>query len=114
MLVVLPIVIIASQEALRAVPDSLREAALGMGSTRWQMVRRVTLPAAIPGVMTGSILAMSRALGEAAPILIVAGGVIYKARPPHTLMDTFTVMPLQIYNWVATRPQVEFHHLAAS
>jgi phosphate transport system permease protein len=113
MLVVLPIVILASQEALRAVPDSLREAALSMGSTRWQMVRRVTLPAAVPGIMTGSILAMSRAIGEAAPILIIAG-VIYKAMVPRTLMDGFTVMPLQIYNWVATRPQVEFHYLAAS
>src|SRR4029450_12338555 len=66
MLVVLPVIIIASQESLRAVPSSLREAALGMGCTRWQMVRRVTLPAAAPGILTGSILAMSRAIGEAA------------------------------------------------
>lgn len=112
MLVVLPIVIIASQEALRAVPDSLREGAFGMGATRWQMVWNVTLPASIPGIMTGSILAMSRAIGEAAPILMIAG-IVYIANAPGHLMDDFSVMPLQIYNW-AGRPQVAFHHLAAS
>jgi phosphate transport system permease protein len=112
MLVVLPIVIISSQEALRAVPDSLREGALGMGATRWQMVRNVTLPSAVPGIMTGSILAMSRAIGEAAPLLIIAG-IIYISAAPQHLMDDFTVMPLQIYNW-AQRPQKEFHDVAAS
>jgi len=112
MLVVLPVVIIATQESLRAVPDSLREGALGMGATRWQMVWNVTLPAAIPGIMTGSILAMSRAIGEAAPILMISGIVFIDFTPGH-LMDKFTVMPLQIYNW-AQRPQPEFHHLAAS
>lgn len=112
MLVVLPIVIISSQEALRAVPDSLREGALGMGATRWQMVRSVTLPAAVPGIMTGSILAMSRAVGEAAPLLIIAG-IIYISAAPQHLMDDFTVMPLQIYNW-AQRPQQAFHDVAAS
>ncbi len=112
MLVILPVVIIASQEALRAVPDSLREGSLGLGATRWQMVRRVTLPAAIPGVMTGSILAMSRAIGEAAPVLIIAG-VVYIGSAPANLMDNFTVMPLQIYNW-SQRPQSEFHQVAAT
>ena len=112
MLVVLPVVIIATQESLRAVPDSLREGALGMGATRWQMVWNVTLPAAVPGIMTGSILAMSRAIGEAAPILMISGIVFIDFTPGH-LMDKFTVMPLQIYNW-AQRPQIEFHHLAAS
>lgn len=112
MLVVLPIVIISAQEALRAVPDSLREGALAAGATRWQMVRRMTLPAAMPGIMTGSILAMSRAIGEAAPILIIAGIVFITFTPEH-LMDDFTAMPLQIFDW-AGRPQAEFHKVAAS
>jgi phosphate transport system permease protein len=112
MLVILPIVIIASQEALRAVPDSLREGSFGMGATRWQTVWNITLPAAIPGIMTGSILAMSRAIGEAAPILIICG-IVYIASNPGNLMDAFTVMPLQIYEW-AKRPQAEFHKVAAS
>lgn len=112
MLVVLPIVIIASQEALRAVPDSLRQGAFGLGATRWQMVSRTTLPAALPGIMTGSILAMSRAIGEAAPILIISGVVYIRFTPEH-LMDDFTAMPLQIYDW-AGRPQEAFHHVAAS
>jgi phosphate transport system permease protein len=112
MLVTLPIVIISSQEALRAVPDSLREGAEGLGATRWQVVWNVTLPASIPGIMTGAILAMSRAVGEAAPILIIAG-IVYIANAPRNVMDDFTVLPLQIYNW-AQRPQQEFHRLAAS
>lgn len=112
MLVVLPIVIIASQEALRAVPNSLREGAFGMGATRWQMVWNVTLPASVPGIMTGAILAMSRTIGEAAPILMIAG-IVYITSAPRHLMDDFSVMPLQIYNW-AGRPQAAFHELAAS
>lgn len=110
-LVVLPIVIIASMEALRAVPGSLREGALATGATRWQVVRRISLPAAMPGIMTGAILAMSRAIGEAAPILAVAG-VLYMRFRPRSLMDDFTVLPLQIFNW-AGRPQEEFHAIAA-
>lgn len=112
MLVVLPIVIISSQEAIRAVPNSLREAALGMGCTPWQVVRRVTLPTSVPGIMTGAILAMSRAIGEAAPILMIAG-VVYVSSAPKNLMDQFTVMPLQIYNW-ASDSHREFHDLAAT
>jgi phosphate transport system permease protein len=112
MLVVLPIVIISTQEALRAVPGSLREGAFGLGATRLQMVRNVTLPAAIPGIMTGSILSISRAIGEAAPILMIAGIVYISASPQH-LMDDFTVLPLQIYNW-AQHPQAAFHSLAAT
>jgi phosphate transport system permease protein len=112
MLVVLPIVIVASQEALRAVPDSLREAALAAGATRWQMVRSITLPTAMPTILTGSILAMSRAIGEAAPILVIAGIVFIRFTPIH-LMDEFTAMPLQIYDW-AGRPQEEFHEVAAA
>lgn len=112
MLLVLPVIIISSQEALRAVPDSLRKGALALGATRWQMIWRMTLPSAIPGIMTGTILSMSRAIGEAAPILIICG-VAYITFTPEHLMDDFTAMPLQIYNWAA-RPQEEFHQVAAS
>ena len=112
MLVILPIIIIASQESLRAVPDSLREGALGMGATPWQVVRNVTLPAAVPGIMTGSILAMSRAIGEAAPVLIICG-IVFISYTPGNLMSDFTVMPLQIYNWAAL-PDAEFQKVAAS
>jgi len=112
MLVILPVVIVSSVEALRSVPGSLREGALACGSTKWQMIRRIVLPAAIPGIMTGSILAMSRAIGEAAPILVIAG-VVFIRFTPHNLMDEFTAMPLQIYDW-AGRPQEAFHNVAAS
>ncbi|MGI9472176.1 MAG: PstA family ABC transporter permease, partial [Rubripirellula sp.] len=111
MLVILPVIIISSQEALRAVPSSLRAGAAGLGATPWQVVWNVTLPAAVPGIMTGSILAMSRAIGETAPILIIAGIVYIRTTPQH-LMDSYTVMPLQIYNWTS-RPQQEFHSIAA-
>jgi phosphate transport system permease protein len=83
-----------------------------MGATRWQAVWKVSLPSAIPGIMTGSILAMSRAIGEAAPILVICG-IVYITWTPRHLMDDFTVMPLQIYNW-ASRPQEEFHRVAAA
>jgi phosphate transport system permease protein len=112
MLVVLPVVIIASQEAVRAVPGSLRAAALGLGCTRWQVVRSVTLPSATPGIMTGAILAMSRAIGEAAPILLVSG-VLYLSSVPKGLMSEYTVMPLQIFQW-ADDHEREFADLAAS
>jgi phosphate transport system permease protein len=111
-LVVLPVVIVATREAIRAVPPSLREAALGCGATRLQVIRKVTLPAALPGIMTGSILAVSRAMGEAAPLLVLTGVLFIRFTPQH-LMDDFTAMPLQIYNW-AGRPQEEFHAVAAS
>lgn len=112
MLVILPVIIISSQESLRAVPSSLRAGALGLGATPWQVVWNVTLPSAIPGIMTGSILAMSRAIGETAPILIIAG-IVYISRAPEHLMDDFTVMPLQVYNWIG-RPQPEFQGIAAA
>lgn len=112
MLVVLPIVIISSQEALKAVPDSLREGAFGMGATRWQVVRNITLPASVPGIMTGSILAMSRAIGEAAPILLISG-IVRTRFAPGGLMDDFSVMPVQIYNW-AKQPEPVYRELAAS
>ncbi len=112
MLVILPIVIISSQEALRAVPSSLRDGARGLGATSWQVIWNVTLPASIPGMMTGAILAMSRAIGEAAPILIIAG-IVYINRAPQHLMDDFSVMPMQIFNWTS-RPQKEFQGIAAA
>ena len=112
MLVVLPIVIISSQEAIRSVPRSLRSGSYAMGATKLQTVTRVTLPASIPMIMTGAILAMSRAIGEAAPILVL-GVALFITDVPQTLMDPFTVLPMQIYNWSA-RFQPEFRALAAS
>lgn len=110
-LVVLPTVIIASQESLRAVPMSIRHASLALGATKWQTVWHQVLPAAMPGIMTGVILAISRALGEAAP-LITIGAVAYSSHLPWTPMDPFTALPIQIYEWTS-RPQVEFQNLAA-
>jgi phosphate transport system permease protein len=112
MLVILPVIIIASIEALRAVPPSLRQGALAIGATPWQVVQKITLPAAVPGIMTGAILAMSRAIGEAAPLLVI-GGFLFIMFTPRNLMDDFAAMPLQIYNW-AGRPQEEFHKVAAT
>ncbi len=116
MLVILPVVIIASQEALRAVPSSLRQGAQGLGCTPWQVVRHVTLPAAIPGIMTGAILAMSRAIGEAAPILMIAG-LVYITKGPTNLMDDFAVLPLQIFYWaglpIDDTADINFQHIAA-
>ncbi len=98
-LVILPIVIISSQEAIRAVPRSIREAAFGMGATRWQVVRKTVLPAATPGIMTGAILSMSRAIGEAAPVLAVMGGVLGTTSGIKSLMDQTPVLPVTIYRW---------------
>jgi phosphate transport system permease protein len=116
MLVVLPVIIIATQEALRSVPATLREGSLGLGSTRWQMVWNVTLPAAIPGIMTGTILSVSRAIGEAAPVLMLAG-IVYITRSPRHLVDDFAVLPIQIYYWAglptAQGDQLSFQNLAA-
>jgi phosphate transport system permease protein len=111
-LLVLPIVIIAAREAIRAVPNSIREAALALGATRWQMVRRQVLPAAVPGIATGSILALSRAIGEAAPLILI-GAVVFIPFNPDGLNSAFTVLPIQIFNWIS-RPQEEFHLLAAA
>lgn len=110
-LVILPIVIIASQEAIRSVPSSLREAAMGMGATRWEVVREVVLPAATPGFMTGAILAMSRAVGEAAPILAVMGGVM--ENHVSSLMDKSPVLPVLIYKWTGDQNE-GFEYLAAA
>lgn len=112
MLVILPVIIVASQESLRAVPASMREGVLAMGGTKWQAISKIVLPAAIPGICTGTILAMSRAIGEAAPLLILAG-VVFISFIPANMMDNFTVMPLQIYNW-ASKPGDEFREVAAT
>lgn len=112
MLVILPMVIIASQEALRAVPDSLRQGALALGASKWQMVRTMTLPSAVPGILTGCILAMSQAIGQTAPILII-GGVTFVTFTPDNLMSGFAAMPLQIYDWLR-QPDREFQQVAAS
>ncbi|HSH44886.1 MAG TPA: phosphate ABC transporter permease PstA [Longimicrobiales bacterium] len=111
-LLILPVIIIAAQEAIRAVPNSLRLAAYALGATRWQVVRRQVLPQAFPGILTGTILALSRAIGETAP-LIVVGAVGYVAFLPDGVLDEFTVLPIQIFDWIG-RPQAEFHDLAAS
>jgi phosphate transport system permease protein len=111
-LLVLPIIIINTREALRAVPVSQREAAYALGATRSQVIFGVVLPAALPGVLTGTILALSRAIGETAP-LITIGALTFIAFLPQSPMDPFTVLPIQIFNWVS-RPQREFHAIAAS
>lgn len=111
-LLILPVVVIASREAIRAVPPSLREASYAVGATKWQTVRSHVLPAAFPGILTGVILAMSRAIGETAPLLVVGGASQVLFRPDSPFAG-FMVMPLQIYNWTG-RPQEEFEHLAAA
>lgn len=108
---VLPIIILAAREALRRVPPSLREGALALGATRWQMVRDQVLPAAAPGVLTGCILAFSRAIGETAP-LIAIGALTYMSFLPESLFDEFTALPIQAFNWIS-RPQAAFHENAA-
>jgi len=108
----LPVIIVASREALRAVPVSIREAALALGATKWQAVRDHVLPLAIPGILTGTILALSRAIGEAAP-LVTIGALTFVAFLPRSPLDPFTVLPIQAYNWVS-RPQPEFHRNAAA
>jgi len=111
-LVILPIIIVAAQEALRSVPPSIRTASYALGATRWQTIWRSVLPAATPGIMTGVILAISRAIGEAAP-LIVVGAVSYVAFRPWWPSSQYTALPIQIFNWSA-RPQAEFQNLAAA
>ena len=109
-LLTLPTVIIASREAIRAVPDSIRQGAYALGATQWQVVRRQVIPAAIPGIATGSILALSRAIGETAPLLMI-GALTYVSFDP-TILGAFTALPVQIYNWIR-QPQEEFRLLAA-
>ena len=111
-LLILPIVILASRESIRAVPRTYREAAFALGATDWQVVKGVVLPAALPGILTGVILGMSRAIGEAAPMLVISG-LLFVTFIPTSPMDKFTVLPLQIFNWVS-RPQEDFQGLAAA
>ena len=111
-LLVLPIVILSSREAIRAVPDSYRQAAYAMGADQWQVIKGVVLPSAVPGILTGTILAMSRAIGEAAPVIAISALVYLTFVPGHP-MERFTVLPIQIYNWVS-RPQEDFRGLAAA
>lgn len=113
-LLVLPIVVVASQEAIRAVPQFLREASFGMGATKWQTIRRVVLPAALPGILTGMILSLSRAIGETAP-LVVLGIPVLIMPIPSNLMDNFTVLPIQIYYWTMDAVlTAEYANLAAA
>lgn len=111
-LLILPVIIVSSQEALKSVPKELRQGSLALGATQWQTTYKVVVPAALPGILTGSILALSRAIGEAAPLIMV-GAAGFVAFLPKSIMDQFTVLPIQIYNWTS-RPQAEFHQLAAS
>lgn len=116
MLVILPIIIVASQEAIRSVPQSMRHGSLALGGTKWQAIQQVVLPAAVPGICTGSILAMSRAIGEAAPILLLGAGFVSFTpvlREGGNLMDGFSAMPLQIYNWTKD-PDAAFKQTAAA
>lgn len=111
-LLILPVIIVASQEAIRSVPKELRDASLGMGATKWQTVVNIILPAAIPGILTGSILALSRAIGETAPLIVIGIPVIIQFLP-RGVFDTFTALPIQIFDW-ASRPQQEFQVVAAA
>ena len=111
-LLVLPVIILATREALRAVPSSLREGSYALGATKWQTILRQVLPAAMPGILTGLILAISRAVGETAP-LITIGALTYVPFAPTDIWSPFTVLPIQIFNWVS-RPQAAFAENAAA
>jgi phosphate ABC transporter permease subunit PstA len=111
-LLILPVIIIATREALRSVPVEIREGSLALGATPLQTMWRQTLPAAVPGIATGSILALSRAMGEAAPLLLL-GGLVFVSFDPNGLLSGFTTLPIQIFNWTG-RPQEEFRVLAAA
>jgi phosphate transport system permease protein len=111
-LLILPMIIIVTQESLRAVPRSLREGSLALGATQWQTVAKQVLPAGIAGVLTGVILAISRAIGETAP-LITIGALTFVSFVPSGPFDGFTALPIQIYNW-SSRPQPEFHTAASA
>ena len=115
-MLILPIIIIATREALRSVPSSLRQAGFALGATRWQVIREHIFPLALPGILTGTILALSRAIGETAP-LITIGALTYIAFLPSLsvegLQSPFTALPIQIFNWVS-RPQTDFHNNAAA
>ncbi len=111
-LLILPVIIITTREAIRSVPGELRDGSLALGATRWQTVWNQILPSAVPGIATGTILAISRALGEAAPLLLL-GALVVVTYDPNGLLSGFTTMPIQIFNW-AGLPQEGFHHLASA
>jgi phosphate transport system permease protein len=111
-LLILPVIIIATREAIRAVPREIRDGSLALGATPLQTVWRQTLPAAVPGIATGAILALSRALGEAAPLLLL-GGAVTLTYDPNGIMSGFTTLPIQIFSW-AQQPQVEFQQAASA
>ena len=110
-LLVLPVIIVAGREAIRAVPSSIREGSLALGATKWQTIWKQTLPAALPGIATGAILSLSRAIGETAP-LIVIGAVLFATSSPTGLLDDVTALPIQIFGWVSD-PRPEYKALAA-
>ena len=111
-LLIMPVVIVSAEEAIRAVPPTVREGGYALGATRWQVVWRLVLPQAMPGILTGIILAVSRAMGEAAP-LVIMGALSFVPFAPTSPLDRFTVLPIQIYVWIS-KPQEEFHQLAAA
>jgi phosphate ABC transporter permease subunit PstA len=111
-LLILPVIIIATREALRAVPQEIRQGSLALGATPWQTVWRQTLPSSVPGISTGAILALSRAFGEAAPLLVL-GALVFVSFDPNGLLSGYTTLPIQIFNWTG-RPQEGFHQLAAA
>lgn len=111
-LLILPVIIVASQEAIRSVPNSVREASYGLGGNKWQTIRRVVLPAAIPGILTGFILALSRALGETAPLILIGIPTVLLSLPS-SVFDQFQALPMSIYNW-AKLPQDEFQNVASA
>ncbi|HNV98573.1 MAG TPA: phosphate ABC transporter permease PstA [Chitinophagales bacterium] len=111
-LLILPIIIVATREALKAVPKTLREASFALGATKWQTVSKQVLPAASGGIVTGVILAISRAIGETAPLILV-GAIVYLNKPPQTPLDQYSVLPMQIFNWIS-RPEQEFSVNAAA
>ena len=111
-LLVLPLIIINTQEAVKAVPDTLRQASYGLGATQWQTIWYHVLPNAMPGILTGTILAISRAIGETAPLVMV-GAATYITFDPNNVFSRFTTLPIQIYQW-SSRPQAVFQHIAAA
>lgn len=111
-LVILPVIVVSTREALRAVPKSIRDASYAVGATQWQTTFYHVLPTALPGILTGVILAVSRAMGETAPLIMI-GALTYVAFVPENPLDSFTTLPIQIFNW-ASRPQKDFHDLAAA
>lgn len=111
-LLILPVIIVSAQEAIKSVPDSLIQGSFALGVTKWQTITGVVLPYALPGILTGTILAISRAMGEAAPLIMI-GAAGYIAFMPSGPMDSFTVLPIQIFNWTS-RPQAEFQNIAAA